>query len=430
MSNVIHLHGKPQAIAHFVRVGWSGHRHLEQLLASGRLPVERLVVEAGVFSKQDELVKALRSGGKELVLDTNVAELSSIGRFQGAAQGAPWASTEGILTPGHFRRGANDFDVVGKIARFAVEHGIRRVLAPTHLIQGVKDDWLKTDLESSETLRNLLDVSGGKDVAIDYPVLISNSVLNDSAERKALISELSSLPIDSLWLRISGFGADATGVGIRKYIAAAQDFRAMNRPIVADCVGGIAARAILAFGGACGVSHGIAERERFDTSTWNRPPKEGGGGGGYVVLLSGVDRLLKRADAEAIVAANGGRRLLSCSDKECCPHGFSDTMRDPKGHLLRQRALRISALANVPEQLRARHFIDSDLAEACRLARQAAKLKVGDSKLSEMLVKNSERLDRVGAVLGDLHQTLGAVTPPPGLPSAGVQSANTESGRH
>jgi hypothetical protein len=415
MQNVIYLHAEPTPIAQFLRVGTSGHRQLENFLAGGQLPSRRLVVGPSAFAKQKDLVSALQEGGRELILDTNVAELSCLGRYEGAGQDAPWANPDGVLSPFHFGRGANEFDVVGKIARFAIENGVRRIHAPTHLLVGVSDPWFEVDRNSVEVLRQLLDAGGGKKIAIDYPLMIPNKVLTDSAERRALVSALASLPIDSVWLRISGFGANATAAGLRKYISAAQDFHQLGKPVVSDGVGGVAALAILSFGAASGVSHGVAEKERFDTSSWNLPRKQGGGGNGYCFLLPGIDRLLKKEQAEAIIAAPSARRLLSCNDRSCCPHGFEDTLKNPKGHYLRQRAFACEELSRIQNQVRPRHFLDQNLASTDRLARQVAKLKVTDVELSDMLVKNSARLDRTRAVLEDLHST-GMVSSSPSFP--------------
>src|SRR4051812_35231859 len=99
----------------------------------------------------------------------------------------------------------------------------------------------------------------------------------------------------------------------------------------------------------------------------SRPkPTSTGGGGGYSILLPGIDRLLKREDAEAIVNASGGRRLASCNDRTCCPRGFEDMIKDPKGHFLRQRAMQCDAISAVPEPLRPKHFLDKSLTEADR----------------------------------------------------------------
>jgi hypothetical protein len=410
MENVVYLHGQPDPVSQFLRVGLTNHRRLEQMLLAGQLPVARVVVEAAAFKKQADLIAALRAAGRELVLDTNVAELSSIGRYQGAVRDAPWASPDGMLTARHLT-GGNENDVVGTIARFAVANKIHRVHAPAHLLSGINDPWFGIDIQAVKRLRAMLDIEGGKGIPIDYPLLLPAGVLNDPAERKRIISVLADVPAKSLWLRVSGFGAEATPAGIRKYISALQDFHSLNIPLLADTVGGMAALAVVAFGAASGIAHGAAEKERFDACQWSKPRKERkGGGGGYTVLMQGIDRLLKKQEAEALIAAPHGRRLLSCDNLRCCPHGFEGTMKDPRGHYLRQRALQCEALSSVPGPIRAEHFLNKTLTDVDRKARQIAKLKVTNATLGNMLQKNSSRLDRMRAVLEDLQKTGGVTT--------------------
>lgn len=424
MTNIVYLHGQPQPIAHFLRVGTSGHRRLEDALAAGRLPYTRFVVEAGAFGRQGELIQALKAAGSELILDTNAAELSVIGRYQGAAKAAPWANPDGVLTERHFKQGYTGTDVVGAIARFAVEHGMTRVMAPSHFLSEAADAWLSTDLRSCEQLRLALDAEGGKQIAIDYPLMITNASLNDAAQRKAFTGSLASMPIASLWLRVSGYGADATAVAMRKYITAARDFHELGRPMVADSLGGLSGAAAVAFGAISGIAHGIAEKERFDARSWHKPPpppdpEKKRGGNAYVVMLPGLDRLVKPDQAQQLIAAPGARRLLSCNDRSCCPHGFEDTIRDPKGHYLRQRASEYSILSAVPELRRTQHFLDKTLTTADRTARQIAKLKLSDEKLLDLVNKNAGRLDRIRVVLENLKDTESLSTRSVNFPRAG-----------
>ena len=405
MSNIIYLHRQPAPVARFLRV--SEHRRVEHLLEADRLPYDRFVIEAGWLAEQQDLIAALRQKGHELILDTNVAELSAIAKYAGHARNAPWANPDGILTEAHLTSGSNG-RVIDGIANLAVQHRFSRVQAPSHFISGVRDPWFAIDLANCGAVRRALDAAGGKEIPIDYPLMIPNRVLNDAAERRSLIASLVSVPAGALWLRISGFGADGTAAGTRKYIAAARDFHALGKPIVADGVGGLAGLAIVAFGASCGLSYGVAARERFDASSWHKPPTPGGGGGGqYTVLLPGIDALLRREDADAIMNASGGRRLGSCMDRRCCPQGFDDTIKDPKGHFLRQRAYRCDDLSAVPEAMRARHYLDKNLKEDERRAKQLAKLKLSDEKLSARLVENANRLDRFSDVLDNLEQTSG-----------------------
>jgi len=67
-------------------------------------------------------VSSPRAKGAEIVLDTKVAELSALEKFDGYAQHAPWSGLgEGKpLRPSHFDPKASQ-DLFGQIARFAIE---------------------------------------------------------------------------------------------------------------------------------------------------------------------------------------------------------------------------------------------------------------------------------------------------------------------
>ena len=147
---------------------------------------------------------------------------------------------------------------------------------------------------------------------------------------------------------------------------------------------------------------------------------------GHGEMLPGIDRLLKKAEAQALIDTPHGRRLLSCNNPACCPHGFEDTLKDPRGHYLRQRALQCRALPAVPDPLRADHFLNKVLAETDRKARQIAKLRVADKKVEVMLNKNTVRLDRMRAVLEDLQKTGGLTTRSLPFPSTHVVDLQTK----
>src|SRR5260370_8610853 len=99
-QNVVYLHGQPEPIAHYLRLG-NLHRQVETLLGSGRMSLDRIVVEASAFSRQRDVITLLAESGRELILDTNVAGLSAIGRCPGAAHAPPWAPPDGSLQPHH-----------------------------------------------------------------------------------------------------------------------------------------------------------------------------------------------------------------------------------------------------------------------------------------------------------------------------------------
>lgn len=404
-ENIIYLHGQPSEVGHFLRIGTSGHRQLETLLGAGKMQLDRVVIDASAAVRQHELIGSLADAGAELILDPNIAELSSPGRFAGTASAAPWANPRSVLTPDDLRPNANR-DVIGQIARFAVAQGFHAVLAPTHILEGSTDPLFAVDRDATAALRRALDSEGGAAIEINYALNIKYASLRDPSQRRAFIAALPDVPYANLWFRVSGFGADAKPMGLRRYIAAMMDFLRLDRPIVADAVGGLAGVAIAAFGAAGGICHGVAEKERFDSSDWHKPPKQGGGGREKRVLITGMDRLLSLKQIEALMAAPGARKLLSCHDRSCCPNGFSDTIKDPKAHYLCQCARQIADIARVPENRRVRHFLDRELSDAERVARSAAKLKVEDQELVDVLTRNSVRLEKMCAVLEDLSKTV------------------------
>ncbi len=57
-QNVIHLHGRPAPVAHYLRLG-TLHRQIETLLGSGRMPLDRVVVEASAFSRQRDVNRSV-----------------------------------------------------------------------------------------------------------------------------------------------------------------------------------------------------------------------------------------------------------------------------------------------------------------------------------------------------------------------------------
>jgi len=68
-DNVHYLTRRQAEIGHFIRIGHSSFRILENLHAAGRLPVKRAVIDASHIRKQSDLINCLKSSGSELVLD-------------------------------------------------------------------------------------------------------------------------------------------------------------------------------------------------------------------------------------------------------------------------------------------------------------------------------------------------------------------------
>jgi hypothetical protein len=425
--------GLTSPIAHYIRVGERGHLQLEELHARGRFHASRVVIDASWARYQRKFIAALYSDGIELVLDTKSAELSEPAKRNGFARHTPWAPEEDTRPLGgqYFQSGRHD--IVPQIARFAVENNFSAVLAPCHFLrQGANDPWFDIDLRACERLRKALDESGGEKIAVDYSLIISHTLLRDEASRGALIGQLASIPFENLWIRASGFGSDGTAPGARSYINSLSALHNLGRPIISDYLGGLIGLGSVAFGAASGIAHGVGERERFDAGNWHEPPpdkkedeEKKGGGRTNRVYIASIDRSLTVSELKALARARGGRRLLVCSERECCS-GLEDMINNWRAHFLKQRSNQIRRIEEVPDLRREDDFLSKELALADQQSRQIGELNPVESELRPMgketlaeaklrllarLKKHAKRDGKLRATLENLHETRGQNVP-------------------
>jgi hypothetical protein len=403
MSATIHQLRPTAAIAGYIRVGHNGHKWLDEQLAADRLPFRRFVFEAAHIREQKHLLDALRKAGCEIVLDPNFAELGSEGKFGSSAASLPWAHPDRPWEPGDFGRGRN-FDIATQIAEFAVEQQVHAILSPSH-VEAANDEWRVVDLNLASALRGALDRSGGRHIAIDYQLITRITTLRDDGFLERAVADLGGVEFDNLWLRVSSFGAHATGEGTRRFIEGVGSFHDLGRPIVSDMTGGLAALAAASFGAIGGVSHGIALREDFRDSEYLRKKRGGGGGGGARIYIAELDRYLTAEQLSSVLAARGARTRLVCRDTSCCPNGRDDMVEQAKRHFTLQRAKQLEDLSRVPEARRAEHYLLNHLAPAVRTSRLAANYKIDDHKVTEVLAKESQRLVRMQDALSALYES-------------------------
>jgi hypothetical protein len=390
-------------IGHALRVGRTG-RQLKRLLGAGQCSINSFVVDAGLVERQGDLVTRLRESGSELILDTHVAELSSLARFQTtAAQKAPWARQK-PLQERDFRDTPRAPGVLRQVAQFAVRNGFSAVLSPSRFLAHGADATLAFDRAACIEFRELLNAEGGRKITIDYNLLVPNTVFRSGAERRALVAALRDLPIDNIWIRLSPFGSDATATGIERYASRMVDLHVLGRPIIADQLAGFAALAPIAFGAVSGFAHGVAEEERFDASAWDKPKRNGRPSFPKRLLFPELDRSLTERQVDELMKLTVARRHLSCRSEGCCPNGLSDTKRDSKRHYLHQRASQVARLERVPVQQRIEHFLKHELEPAVRRAAHTRTLPVRDDGLKQALARTHERLEKMPDVLGRLAE--------------------------
>ncbi len=409
MSAMIHvLHSQPAPIAGFLRVGHTGHRKLEAMQAAGRFPYRRVVFDAAHIAEQSDLLKTLKRRDVEVVLDPNFAEMATLGRYKSAVSSLPWANTERPWTATDFRPGRN-LDIAKMIAEFAIQQGVHVLLAPTHFVESNGDPWRPIDLRMCERLRRELDQLGGSEIAIDYQLIITNALLKDEQVRASFAADLNQLPIENIWLRTSGFGATATGVGTRAFAEAVRGLHAADRPLIADGVGGFPGLAPGAFGAVGGISHGVGQQESCRASSWKRPSRKGGGGTALRNYVPELDRYFGEEQLSSIFDAKGGRSRFGSTDSNCCQDGAVDMVENAHIHFIIQRIRQLDDISSVPELRREEHFLLRHVDPAVRSARFGSRLKISDEKVLEAVKRAKIRLVRLRHSLADLQAKEGAV---------------------
>ncbi len=438
-ANVIEFKSPIKPISQFIRIG-DAHRKLGELHAAGRLPVRRAVFDASRLRRQIDLVNAFRRDSVEIVLDPEIAELAAKEKFLGQVRNAPWAASgDGKpLGPSFFHPNEKS-DVIGQIARFAVQFAVDTVLTPTHFLADPSfADWFGVDVAACIALRRALDQEGGQAIAIDYPIIHSHVPLNDSNVRSDLVSRIAGLPIDNVWIRASGLGNDPKPQTTKQFITALHGLHNLGKPIVIDHLGGLMGQAALAFGGASGLAHGIAEREQFNARSWHKEPKKRDENDGFgrttYIPVPGLGRSFKSKELDLLASAKGGKRAVACQDS-CCAHGIQDTKNDPRQHATRQAFAPIDALGAVPDHNRESFFLDKPLRDAERLARiikdlkpsqkDAERLDVDMVSLKKRTDDHHRKIGKLSDALGLMHDERGAGAPR--APACAIRSRHQSS---
>lgn len=398
----------PREVGHYVRLGDTGHKILEDLVAEGRFPAQRVVIDASRHKQQARLIDALSSSedGVELVLDTKCAELAAIGKYDGGAKDAPWSTlSDGRPLDEDFFPIGRHSEVLRQIAEFAVKHQYSAVLATGHMLSdGPESDWFKRDIEACYKLIDLLDELGGPHIAVDYSLLIPHTLLDDQDQCGQIIERLSDVPFQNLWIRASGFGSDAAPLTTQRYLRSITQFHQLRKPIVGDYLGGLIGFACAAFGAVSGLSHGVGERQRFDTSSWHSQPNPRNGDFRRPVRMSvpGVQTSLTIREIELLGQTPPGRRLVSCSDRDCCENGLKTMLENPRRHWFRQMSSALDRLGQVPPENRPRDFLGGMLSDEVRAARELSRLRPKNEKLTNRLESNSKRMSRLYSALDKL----------------------------
>lgn len=381
-------------IGSYLRVGSKDHTFLAQMLVDGRSIGSGLVADPAQLKQHKDLWTEARQQGVETVLDPRSLELSTPGGIlRGGARDLTWAPRD-LHTPDSLYGRAGE-DLSDQLVDMVSTAGHTAVLSPTHLLASPRDPWLDVDADLTHALRSSLNGAGLQHVPIYYPLITKTENFFDSDWRTIVVGYLRQLPIDAVWLRIHPFGTAKSGpLTLKRYLAACRDLHQLGRPLVGEHTGAVGV-GLVAFGALGGVESGVTVNDHTDLSDWLRvPTKRGGGGGEARIYLHQLGTFLAWSKAEALLNRSGMKAAHGCLDTSCCPRGWKDMQLRYREHFVTQRAREVGALSQVPETLRAGHYLENFLRPASDRAVRAAEVEPG-------LLSTRKRLDSWRGTFGN-----------------------------
>lgn len=406
------LRPAPEPLGNFIRPGYNDHTVLAQALTEGRGSGSGLIINPVHSERQMPLVVEANAVGVETILDSKSLELSSPSGYvlRGIAD-LPWAAAGGMHSPLNLA-GAAGSRSVRSLAEYVAEAQMSAVLAPTHFLSSSTSPWWDVDATITRSLRGTLDELELTQAPIYYPVMMKASSLTNSAMMTRLMSQLQSVPIDAVWLRLHPFGTGNSGpLVLKRYLQLARQLHALGIPVVSEHSGSVGV-ALLAFGAVGGIESGVTftdtvnldgllRQPRPDNKPFSPPPR---------VYLHQLGAFVEASVAREFFAKRGMKALHGCQDANCCPRGWSDMVQNPRRHFLRQRAREVAELTAMPESLRPGYYMENFLRPASDRAMRSA-----DQEPS--LARVRKRLDSWRGTLGaDLEEHSGFSI---SLPAAG-----------
>ncbi len=247
-------------------------------------------------------------------------------------------------------------------------------------------------------MRSELDALGGGHIHLYYPLLIPYGWLSLHEAMISLAGMLSTMPVNAVWLRVSNFQNDKSAAAVRNYIEGTRVLLSANRPVIADHVGGLSGKAIVAFGAAGGLAHGIDAHEAFKVANWKRAAADGFGVSTRVYIAD-ADLYIDARTFGPVLENPVIRARMGCRNKQCCPRGMDDMFGNAKAHTINACFEQLALLAEGTPSQRPNAFIRQ------ALIRTGANLMKLDHALNGY-PELQQRIQRKRRFVDDLRLTL------------------------
>jgi hypothetical protein len=349
----------------YFRVAHNDHTVLNRLMAERKVQSQGLILDA----RRHERHKALRQHADEAdiaaCLDTQAMELTLPGATSKGHAALSWAGL-GASAPQDFSAGRRE-KFVAAIVCLIKEGRYSEVLAPTHYLTDLSDDWLQVDLALSSELRAQLDEADLEAVRILYPLAMHQRVFYDAQVRALVMRCVGALPVHGFVLRIHPLSSDAGPQVMRSFIEACWHLRHMHKPLMIERAG-YAGLCAYALGAVDVVASGITYGDSFDITRLQRPvlasknatfvtPRR--------LYLEALGATVEFKVAVRLLSSSRGKFHFACRERVCCPLGSQSMLEDPQRHSALARQRQYVELSNVPASMRAEHFIHNVATPVC-----------------------------------------------------------------
>jgi len=169
------------------------------LLAAGERGMFGFVIDAHNVERHRELIVEARRRKFDLILDPKTQQMGLPGSHTETLSALPWGLER--------HHGVADFTGndgrkrAAQVVDFALKNSFTQILAPSHLLAGANDVWLRRDIETMIWCAEKIQASNEK-IDLIYSLAVPIEALRRQSERQALIGAIADAPCQAVWLKI------------------------------------------------------------------------------------------------------------------------------------------------------------------------------------------------------------------------------------